>query len=1243
MDKWFKNFPFFGWIVIFVTSLGACVTGYHIEQHRYSEKNLVELIQKDFESREKQAQRDYASGVFEKFAAGRMPDTLDGKYYLFICKDGEVKRWSSSNVDLPASAVLYPDSLLKGRMHHFSRGYFYIKSWPLPADTGSVTSYAYTLIPVLYDYRIENEYFESHFVTPTSIPLSRILSILPEQGPYTIYDQRQQPAFCLDFNTPPKSVYEAGIMVWILALIAAFGLCAWVNETCCTISRGRKEYLTGWFLLLFFILILQVILRFFPVPVGFANSRIFSPQLFSTGKEVKSLGELIIYIGFSTWLLIYLIKYIPSERLRHLFKSKVSTQLVRIIVSVFLLYILVRYCCGYIYKLVIDSKISFEAGDFTYITAYTFVGILAIALITLNLLFILVLFNRFICGIFSTVFKYFFLVITVASLAVIVPAGLPFSMVLLFAVAGMALIDILGLPFPDNVKRGLVFSSSSYIWFAVLCSWITLEIFYLNYTKERELRKVFAQKQYNDNQILIYYQFDEIAEKIDDDPDIRRFIKNGPQLPDARMEQYIYYNYLTDYVSKYTVALFFYNKNRKSADSLSTRMLQLADSAAGKPLYYGVVNLASESNAPAYWGICSITDDMLDTLGYVAVFAQLDNRPKMAKQRTFFQKKYNPTDQQYFDKYAYGIYHDQRLYDQGGDAVFPFRSNEQLTKDFVFKERLRSSVLMYRISDTEYIQVIYKRNIITGLVSLFSYVLAILLLMSAAAFLLRYVLFHPLTVRLFFRMANPTIRSKVNLTILLTVFASLFVVGSITVSVLNIRYNENQRKNLRNLVYFFSQNIKEFTKDDAFYLDTVSGAAYSGYADLNYRLNNLAQEQDAEVNIYNSHGRLAATSQTGLLKEGILSHYMSPAVLAVMESGLQSEMIVKEKIGKLKYQSIYTTLRDKDGKIIAYINLPYYASYTAFQDEISNVLVTLINVYTLVFFLSGISAVLISSSIIRSFRLLIAQFRNIQLTRNEAIKWPYKDEISLLVKEYNAMMQKVEDMAKKLARTEREEAWREIAKQVAHEIKNPLTPMKLSIQYLQNAVRSDRDDVKDLTMRVSETLIEQIENLNLIATEFSNFAKMPEAFPEEINLSDALRSIVALFENNNQKGIIRLDDSLPSACIYIDKSYFIRIFNNIISNAIQAVPPDREPLIEIKYEQVERNVVISVKDNGKGISGQMKENLFVPYFTTKTSGTGLGLYMTKKMVEHANGSIGFETESGLGTIFYISFPLAERY
>jgi nitrogen fixation/metabolism regulation signal transduction histidine kinase len=310
------------------------------------------------------------------------------------------------------------------------------------------------------------------------------------------------------------------------------------------------------------------------------------------------------------------------------------------------------------------------------------------------------------------------------------------------------------------------------------------------------------------------------------------------------------------------------------------------------------------------------------------------------------------------------------------------------------------------------------------------------------------------------------------------------------------------------------------------------------------------------------------------------------------------------------------------------------------KQEISNFLVAIINLNAFIFLMAGVIAVFITNRITQSFTWIGKKMQEVNLGKhNQEITWGRKDEIGGLVKEYNKMVQKLDESAVALAKTEREGAWREMARQVAHEIKNPLTPMKLSIQYLQKAIDNNAPNVKELSSSVAHTLIEQIEHLSKIAAEFSQFANIGNTRNENVDLHELLQSLVSLHSMHEHIQINWLPLN-QAVHIFADRTQINRLFTNLLQNAIEAIPEDREGLITITEMVTDGHIKISIRDNGSGIPIEMQSKIYTPNFTTKTSGTGLGLAMSKGIVEQALGDLWFETAEGMGTIFYISFPLA---
>jgi nitrogen fixation/metabolism regulation signal transduction histidine kinase len=259
--------------------------------------------------------------------------------------------------------------------------------------------------------------------------------------------------------------------------------------------------------------------------------------------------------------------------------------------------------------------------------------------------------------------------------------------------------------------------------------------------------------------------------------------------------------------------------------------------------------------------------------------------------------------------------------------------------------------------------------------------------------------------------------------------------------------------------------------------------------------------------------------------------------------------------------------------------------------------------------------------------------------KSEHLTYIGNDEIGELVKQYNRMLDEIEVSTHKLANSEREYAWREMAKQIAHEIKNPLTPMKLNVQQLLKSWKDNVPGFDKLLERFAKNQIEYIDNLSSIASAFSSFAKMPVTNPVEVNILDQIRITLELFKNTDN---VRFSVNWPNESkivIYADKEQLNGVFSNLIKNGIQSIPTGREGLIELNVEVRSDKVIVSISDNGSGIPADLRKNLFTPNFTTKSSGMGLGLSIAKKYIESANGRIWFESASGKGSTFFFELPV----
>lgn len=476
---------------------------------------------------------------------------------------------------------------------------------------------------------------------------------------------------------------------------------------------------------------------------------------------------------------------------------------------------------------------------------------------------------------------------------------------------------------------------------------------------------------------------------------------------------------------------------------------------------------------------------------------------------------------------------------------------------------------------------------------------------------------------------RPSLRNKIQIAVVFIIILTFVIVGLLTVYHLrsNSRTNELRRydERLRTIAGSIRQTV--FPEAATWRTDAARIAlAYSASHQVYDSEGNLIHQQEDSKNSENHPSVKMAFLPKMILDAGSRDYYLS---------GTHFEDVNKNTPDDVGFVSI-----NKEGKKSGYIELTeLFPSGIDNADPGSAFFMTLLNAYVFIFLIAIGMAVLMARSITGPVAQLSEKLKKIRLgKKNETIQWSIDDEVGELIRDYNAMVTKLDESAMMLAQTERDTAWREMAKQVAHEIKNPLTPMKLSIQYLQNAAnRDDIDNLSGMIKRVSKTLIEQIDNLTNIASEFSSYAKMPQAMNEVFVINDVVASVHDLFRKREDMDI-QLQVPINDLFVFADKSQIIRVLNNIVKNAIQSIPKSRRGLIEIKLIFNADHVIISVHDNGTGIEDHMKEKVFYPNFTTKSSGMGLGLAICSDIIQSFDGKIYFETDAGVGTTFFIELP-----
>jgi signal transduction histidine kinase len=741
------------------------------------------------------------------------------------------------------------------------------------------------------------------------------------------------------------------------------------------------------------------------------------------------------------------------------------------------------------------------------------------------------------------------------------------------------------------------------------------------------------------------YTFNSLAGSIAEDRTIIDLFKDPTPEKRVQVGEYFDAAYLSGQLKRYTAKVYFFDERGQALPDKDTlvyaqlaRQKENALTVIPDLLYY------KEYAQDGHYYLATIPiieNETGDKLGYVYIDLQL----KRTATETVYPELLQPDNIQgnpLEASYSYAVYINKNLIAQTSDFPFPlFLRPYPRASEFEFSEEDGESSLWYKPTENRTVRVVHKHSVWIETITIFSYLFGIVMICTFLT-----VLYQMYISKIFrgkhgmSRFRNVTLSRRIHMSMLSLVFISFLVIGVVTVTFFNNQYNESNKIRLRSTMQVIAQSTHEYLRQNNLLSEDSLQNIEVRDPKFKYFIANLASTQKVDVNLFNNMGILELTSQDDIYNKALLARIIRPDAYRHLFLEHESVFIQDESLGKLKYLSCYVPIRDEYGDAVAYLNVPFFASEKNLKTQISNILVTLINLYAFIFLISSIFTGFLTRWLTRTFDVIIRQFSRINLQRNERIEWPYDDEIGTLVKEYNKMVKKVEENAAILAQNERESAWREMARQVAHEIKNPLTPMKLNIQYLQQALRNDHPNAKQMAEKVSVSLIEQIDNLSYIASEFSNFAKMPEARPEELDLNELLDVAMELYLNEQtiKVSISKVEERM---IIYSDKSQLLRVFTNLLENATQAIPEGRDGEIEVMLRKEDNNALITITDIGQGIAPDVAERIFQPYFTTKSSGTGLGLAMTKKIIEFWQGQIWFETIEDEGTTFFIRLPIVE--
>ncbi len=720
-----------------------------------------------------------------------------------------------------------------------------------------------------------------------------------------------------------------------------------------------------------------------------------------------------------------------------------------------------------------------------------------------------------------------------------------------------------------------------------------------------------------DRNFLAEILFEELNEELFDDETLLE-IANKKDNVENEIQNYLTKNYFRGFWNSYNIKTYLFDQEHPEKEDFQklaqyNTILSKTDRVKRTNFYF----CTDEESKIDYIGVFDLHNEIL----FIEFYSKLRNSSYSYPEPLLQANKRNS----YSSELSIARYRNGFISAQVGDYKYPVIINWYVKKKEQFYSFDKKDYRHYVYKPSTNTTIIISKPIGNLYYSYIVYAIYLFTMYFAISSILRIV------IRIFKRESifNHSYLSRLQFTFIALFIISFIGVFSISTSYIIHQYEKKQETDLLKKKVYISTYISDIFKD-------AENLRTTNVIDLNFKLQELSKTFETDIHIYDPKGYLITSSQPIIFAKGLISYRISPAPF--FEG--KSNVTLTENIGELNYLSSYTPIYNKDFKLLGYIAVPSFLSSDEMQKEIFSLLSVIINVYLLIIFIAILASFIVNRNLSQPIKQLEEKLKSISLKgKNNKLVYKHNDEIGHLVEQYNLMIDELENSAEKLAQSERETAWKQMARQVTHEINNPLTPMKLTIQQLQRMKQTGHEDFEEYFNKSSKMLIEQIEHLSSIASSFSDFAKMPESDPTRINIVERLEGIITLFRNNYEKVGIIFSSISKEIFIKADKEEITQIFNNLIKNAIQAIPSEKKGVIFVNISTADGHTTIEIKDNGSGITTEIQDKLFEPNFTTKNSGMGLGLAIVRNIIEKNSGKIWFETETNRGTSFYVRFPI----
>lgn len=1166
--------------------------------------------------------------------------TLPTQHPYIIFRNQQLIYWSDHRY-VPTFAQVAGDYPI--RAFDWEGNKYVVNRLPFMVRSDSLT--IFSLVNLYYHFNTDgnNPLLQSSYnptifaINPTNISLEQ------SNEPHNIYSPNKE--FLFSVETPEVTVLKnpnaPATSVWF-GVVAAIFLGIYVITTMRQLHR-RRQYELAFLLLVVYFVVIRAVMLYLQLPFAFTESDLFNPTFFAATDLSPSLGDFSLNLLVISVLLLYLVNiYFRTRTYRRLINLPQAIQLLLAVLAVILSYVLFVWTfqqlnAVYVYSQYrLDFKLSIDFWCQPLKIACLLVFILTSSIYFKGVHLLVSLLERFV-----NEQRVKGLIVWAVAL-VISMAGVLVLTNIIWYLIGLHAIYVLLVYLSKSPRFLYLFRYQTSIYFftgAIMCASLgTFVVHQQELRKDLELKQEFGQKYLAENDGIGEFLLNKAQEKIKGDSLIPKLMEE-PIFGRERIQERIKNKHLERYLDKYTTDVQVFDGFGISIDEFDTTTLTSMERHYRRKQYqtafadlFFVNEVGNKNIIKEYLSFVKILKPDSSTMGYVVLDLKLwdgiAQKGAFAEVLTDSRLSQSPEAA----KYSYAIYSNtHKMLFNTGNYNYEKRMPIETFDDSTL---YNNGIVLY-----DYRHVGSRsekgRHIVVSSVDIsdksifanFSFLFLVLVI---------YIIFVMIGYALRYGVSNMNINftTKIQIYLNIAFLLPLLLVVAITLSIITSTLQENQSSDFLNLTKNISTNFQE-----SFRLYNA-GKMSIGY--LSDEIKKVAKESGRDISLFNTSGRLIASNQETFYKKGLFSKFVNPIAYIHVIEDKNREILLPETLGSLSYKTAFVGMKSYDGKLLGLINVPFYDSESSFETKVMDVIGSILNTFTSIFIVLLVLSYFASSMLTDPLKLITQRIQKTNLDKlNEPLNWKSDDEIGLLIGEYNKMLRKLEESKIALSNSEKQSAWREMAKQVAHEIKNPLTPMKLTLQQLQRTLPQDNPATKRMIDRALNSLIDQIDNISDIANSFSDIAKMPIPKNELFDIAAVAQSAVSI--QTSYPNVI-LKASVPNKPLFVagDRQLMGNAITNLIINGIQSVSEGRVPEIKVRLTHNDDYVTLEVHDNGTGIPDNIRSRVFIPSFSTKREGSGLGLALAKRGIEHAGGSIWFETTEDEGTTFFINLPLVEK-